>query len=81
MASSNALDNDATKYYKYTVCTYCPYDKLCEHVQQVHKGVERPFECHQRGRIFSQQAHRNAHIRAHMGERPCVCDKYGDSFK
>ena len=52
MASNSTLEADDTKYSKYTVCTYCrvtitPYNKLCEHVHQIHKGAECPFECHQ----------------------------------
>ena len=86
MASNSILEADDTKYSKYTVCTYCrvtitPYNKLCEHVRQVHKGAERPFECRQCGKTFTQQAHRDAHIRTHTEERPYVCDKCGDSFK
>ena len=75
----------ATRETKYTVCTYCrvtitPYKKLLEHVTAAHRG-KRPFECLQCGRTFTQQAHRDAHLRIHTGERPYVCDKCGDSFK
>ncbi|CAN7994559.1 unnamed protein product [Ixodes pacificus] len=64
-------------------CGYCPYSSniKCNVVrhERVHTG-EKPFQCRQCNRAFTQSSALLSHRRTHTGERPYPCGRCGRVF-